>query len=104
MTSPATWIALIPSMLGLALVACAVLDLLSEVAGTIIGLIVALVGLGATFMHVMDLGTLFAGTAAQPAIVITSTITWVLLIAYGVFAIRSLVSAAHAYRHTAVTV
>lgn len=103
-TSPATWIALIPSMLGLALVACAVLDLLSEVAGTIIGLIVALVGLGATFMHVMDLGTLLAGTAAQPAIVITSTITWVLLIAYGVFAIRSLVSAAHAYRHPAVTV
>ena len=101
MTSPATWVALVPSMLGLAFVACAVLDLLSEVAGTILGFIVALVGLGTTFMHVMDLGALFAGTADQPAIIITSAITFVLLIAYGVFAIRSLVAAARMHRHSA---
>lgn len=99
MTAGATWIALVPSMLGLSLVVCAVLDLLSEVAGTILGLLIVLAGLGVTFMNVMDLGTLFAGTAVQPAVVIANTITFVLLIAYAVLAIRSLVIAARAHRH-----
>jgi uncharacterized membrane protein len=101
MSDQATWIALIPSLIGLALVACAVLDLLSEVAGTILGLLIALAGIGGTFMNVLDLGSLFVGTAAHPAIVVTSTITFILLIAYAVIAIRSLRTPSRTHRHPA---
>lgn len=104
MSAQANWIALIPSLLGLALVACAVIDLLSEVAGTMLGVVVALAGIGGTFINVMQLGSLFAGTAANPAVVVTSTITFILLIAYAVFAVRSLIGATQNYRHPAKTV
>jgi len=96
-----TWIALIPSMLGLAFVVCAVLGLANQLAGTLFGLLVALVGLGGTFMNVLDLGTVFTGTATSPAIIITSTITFVLLIVYAVIGIRSLRSTSGSHRHPA---
>ncbi len=96
-----TWVALVPSMLGLAFVVCALLGLLNELAGTLFGLLVALVGLVGTFINVLDLGTLFTGTATSPAIIITSTITFVLLIAYTVIAIRNLRSTSGSHRHPA---
>lgn len=100
--SPApTWVALIPSMLGLAFVVCAVLGLANQLAATLLGLLVALVGLGGTLMNVLALGTVFAGTATSPAIIITSTITFVLLIVYAVIAIRSLRAPSQSHRHPA---
>lgn len=87
-----SWTALIPAFLGLALVACGALGFLSQLSSAIVGLIVAIAGIGGTFMNVLDLWALFAGTAERPLAIVTSTITFVLLIVYAVIAVRHLMT------------
>lgn len=99
MTAFATWTALIPPILGLASMACAVLNLSSEISGTNLGLVVAL-GWYRRNVHARHgFGHPLRRTAADPASIIISMITFVLLITYGIIAARSLVVAARAHRH-----
>jgi len=89
----ASWTALIPAILGAVLLVCGLIGLRSPKVGIHIALVVALIGLVGTFMNVLQLGALFAGTAERPLAVIASTITFVLLIVYIVLGVRSFVAA-----------
>ena len=92
-TDFASWTALIPSILGLVILASGLIGLKSQKIGIHIGLVVALLGVFGTAMNVIKLGEVFAGTAERPAAVVVSTITFVLLIAYIVIGIRSFIAA-----------
>src|SRR5699024_8751364 len=61
--------------------------------GVHIALVVALLGVIGTFSRVLQLGDLFAGTAEVPLAVISSTLTFILLIAYIVAGVRSFIAA-----------
>lgn len=56
-------------------------------------LTVALLGALGSLMNVAKLGDLFAGTAARPGAVITSTVMFVLLVGYLVLGVRSFIKA-----------
>nr|WP_244960648.1 hypothetical protein [Pseudoclavibacter chungangensis] len=56
-------------------------------------LVVALLGLAGTFMNVMKIGTLFDGSAERPLAVISSTITFVVLLVYIAFGVNSFIQA-----------
>lgn len=92
-TGMASWTALIPSILGVVLLICGIIGLSRPKIGIHIALVVALLGIIGTFMNVLKLGDLFAGTAERPAAVIVSTITFVLLIVYIVAGVRSFIAA-----------
>lgn len=92
-TAMASWTALIPAILGIVLLICGIIGLKRPKIGIHIALVVALLGIIGTFMNVLKLGDLFAGTAERPAAVIVSTITFILLIAYIVAGVRSFIAA-----------
>lgn len=92
-TAMASWTALIPAILGVVLLICGIIGLRSPKIGVHIALVVALLGVIGTFMNVLKLGELFAGTAERPTAVIVSTITFVLLIVYIVAGVRSFIAA-----------
>lgn len=54
---------------------------------------VALLGVLGSLMNVFQLGSLIAGTAERPGAILTSTIMFVLLLAYLIVGIRSFVQA-----------
>lgn len=92
-TAMASWTALIPAILGLVIAICGFIGLRSPKIGIHIALVVALLGVIGTFMNVLKLGDLLAGTAERPAAVIISTVTFVLLIVYIIMGIRSFIAA-----------
>lgn len=92
-TAFASWTALIPAILGAIILIAGLIGLKSPKIGIHIGLVVAVLGILGTAMNVFQLGALFAGTAERPAAVITSTITFILLIVYVVLGIRSFIAA-----------
>ncbi|WP_022870251.1 hypothetical protein [Yaniella halotolerans] len=92
-TAFASWTALIPAILGLIMLICGLIALKNAKVGLIIALVVAVLGILGTSMNVMQLGELFAGDAERPAAVITSTLTFILLIIYVIVGIRSMVTA-----------
>ncbi|MGO1536795.1 MAG: hypothetical protein ACTHWM_07740 [Yaniella sp.] len=98
-TEFASWTAMIPAFLGLALIACALVGMLHHMIGAILGLVVAIAGIAGTAMNVIELGALFTGDVASPAAVITSTIAFVLLVLYAAFVIRSMVITAREHRN-----
>ncbi|WP_193080121.1 hypothetical protein [Brevibacterium aurantiacum] len=61
--------------------------------GIHIALVVAILGIFGTAMNGMQIGALMAGEAERPAAVITSIITFVLLIIYVVMGVRSFIAA-----------
>lgn len=91
-TAFASWTALIPAVLGAVILICGLVGLKNARVGTIIALIVAVLGILGTSMNVMELGALVAGEAERPAAVITSVITFVLLIIYVIFGVRALMT------------
>ena len=92
-TGMASWTALIPAILGLIIAICGWIGIRRPKIGIHIALVVALLGVFGTFMNVLKLGDLFAGTAERPAAVIISTVTFVLLIIYIILGIRSCIAA-----------
>ncbi|HET7415510.1 MAG TPA: hypothetical protein VFI97_07425 [Arthrobacter sp.] len=92
-TAFASWTALIPAILGAVILASGLIALKNQKIGVHIGLVVALLGVLGTAMNVVQLGSLFAGTAERPAAVVVSTITFVLLLIYIVLGIRSFIAA-----------
>lgn len=92
-TAFASWTALIPAILGVVLFALGLLALKRQKLGIHIALVVALVGAAGTLMNVLQLGSVFAGTAERPAAVIVSTITFLLLLIYIGLGVRSFVAA-----------
>ena len=97
----ASWTAMIPAFLGLALVVCALVGMLHHIIGALLGLMVAIVGLAGTAMNVVELGSLFSGDVARPEAVITSTIAFILLVLYATFVIRDMVITAREHRNPA---
>ncbi|MCW2133477.1 MULTISPECIES: hypothetical protein [Crystallibacter] len=89
----ASWTALIPAVLGGVILISGLIGLKNQKIGIHIALVVAVLGVLGTTMNVLQLGALFAGEADRPAAVITSTITFVLLIIYVVLGIRSFIAA-----------
>lgn len=92
-TAFASWTALIPAILGAVILVSGLIALKNQKIGVHIGLVVALLGVLGTAMNVVQLGSLFAGTAERPAAVVVSTITFVLLLIYIVLGIRSFIAA-----------
>lgn len=88
-TAFVSWTALIPAILGAVILVSGIVGLKNLKLGVHIALVVAVLGILGTTMNVMQLGALLAGEAERPAAVITSTITFVLLIVYVVLGIRS---------------
>lgn len=92
-TAFASWTALIPAILGLIIVICGIVAVKNPKVGLILALVVSVLGILGTSMNVMELGELFAGDAERPAAVITSTLTFILLLIYVIFGIRAMVTA-----------
>lgn len=89
----ASWTALIPAILGAVILLCGLVALKRPKIGTHIALVVAVLGILGTGMNVLQIGALLAGEAERPAAVITSTITFILLIAYVILGVRSFIAA-----------
>ncbi|MET0715336.1 MAG: hypothetical protein ABWY23_02200 [Mycetocola sp.] len=85
--------ALIPAFLGVVLVICGLIALKKPMLGIHVALVVALLGLVGTFMNVLKIGEVFAGTAERPLAVVVSAITFVLLLIYIALGVRSFVAA-----------
>ncbi|WP_338752201.1 hypothetical protein [Janibacter alittae] len=92
-TGFASWTALIPAILGAVILACGLIGLKNQKTGIHIALVVAILGILGTGMNVLQIGALLAGEAERPAAVITSIITFVLLIVYVILGIRSFITA-----------
>ena len=92
-SSFASWTALIPAILGAILLICGLIALKNQKVGIHIALAVAILGILGTVMNVMQIGALIAGEAERPAAVITSIITFVLLIIYVILGVRSFIAA-----------
>lgn len=92
-TAFVSWTALIPAILGAVILVSGMVGLKNLKLGVHIALVVAVLGILGTTMNVMQLAALIAGEAERPAAVITSTITFVLLIVYVVLGIRSFMAA-----------
>lgn len=90
-TAFASWTALIPAFLGVLFVACGLIGFLNATIGAVLGIVLAVLGLVGTGMNVVELGAVFTGEAERPAAVITSTIAFLLLIAYVIVMVRMLV-------------
>ncbi|MGO1537057.1 MAG: hypothetical protein ACTHWM_09130 [Yaniella sp.] len=89
-TAFASWTALIPAILGLTIVICGLVALVRPKVGLILALVVSVLGILGTSMNVMQLGELIAGDAERPAAVITSALTFILLIIFVIVGIRAL--------------
>ena len=100
-TEFASWTALIPAFLGLALTTCALVGMIHRIIGSVLGLAVALIGLAGTAANVIELGSLLSGDIARPAAVITSTIGFIFLVLYAALIIRSMVITAREQRNPA---
>ncbi len=88
--------ALIPSVVGLLLLAAAFIGWRSDKArkhAMHAALAVALLGMLGSLMNVAQIGALFAGTAERPTAVVVSTIMFVLLLVHLVAGVRSFVRA-----------
>ncbi|SFN38277.1 hypothetical protein [Mycetocola miduiensis] len=85
--------ALIPAFLGVVLVICGLIARKKPMLGVHVALVVALLGLVGTFMNVLKIGEVFAGTAERPLAVVVSAITFVLLLIYIALGVRSFVAA-----------
>lgn len=92
-TEFASWTALIPAILGAVLAIFGFVALKKQSLGVHIALVVALAGLAGTFMNVLKIGEVFAGTAERPAAIIFSAVTFVLLLAYIVYGVISFIRA-----------
>lgn len=92
-TAFASWTALIPAILGAVILVCGLIGLKNQKLGIHIALVVAILGIFGTAMNVMQVGALIAGEAERPAAVITSIITFVLLMVYVVMGVRSFIAA-----------
>ena len=95
-TGAASFTALIPAAVGVLLLIAALIGRRSENArkhAMHAALAVALLGALGSLMNVVKLGDLFAGTAERPGAIIASTVMFVLLVAYLVAGVRSLVRA-----------
>lgn len=92
-TGFASWTALIPAIIGVIILVCGLIGLKRPKLGIHIALVIAILGIFGTGMNVMQLGELFAGTAERPAAIITSTLTFILLIIYVVLGVRSFIAA-----------
>ncbi|GGA58091.1 hypothetical protein GCM10011490_04970 [Pseudoclavibacter endophyticus] len=99
-TAFASWTALIPAILGVVLLICGVIAVKRPRGGLYAALVIAVLGILGTAMNVAQIGDLLAGDAERPAAVITSVITFVLLIAYVVIGVTSII---RGRRHRAVT-
>jgi hypothetical protein len=97
-TGAASVTALIPSLVGVLLLLCALLARKPawHRHGIHAALVVALLGALGTLMNVVRIGEVFAGTAERPAAVIESTLMFVLLVGYLVMGMRSFVAARRA--------
>jgi hypothetical protein len=97
-TAAASITALIPSLVGVLLLLCALLARKPawHRHGIHAALVVALLGALGTLMNVAQIGEVFAGTAERPAAVIVSTLMFVLLVGYLVMGVRSFVAARRA--------
>lgn len=97
-TAAASVTALIPSLVGVLLLLCAVAARKPawHRHGIHAALVVALFGALGTVMNVVRIGEVFAGTAERPAAVIESTLMFVLLVGYLVMGVRSFVAARRA--------
>lgn len=92
-TAFASWTALIPAILGAVILICGLIGLKNQKLGIHIALVVAILGILGTSMNVVQVGALIAGEAERPAAVVTSIITFVLLIVYVVMGVRSFIAA-----------
>lgn len=92
-TAFVSWTALIPAILGAVILVCGFVGIKNQKIGIHIALAVAVLGILGTAMNVMQLDALIGGVAERPAAVITSTITFVLLIVYVMLGIRSFILA-----------
>lgn len=98
-TAAASWTALIPSIVGVLLLACGALARRGgrqHAHATHAALLIALLGALGSLMQVARLGEVFAGTAERPAAVIVSTVMFLVLVAYLVLGVRSFVAARRA--------
>ena len=92
LTAAASVTALIPTVVGVLLIACAVVAEWRPAArphAMHAALAIALLGALGSLMQVAKLGQVFAGTAERPAAVIVSTVMFLLLIYYLVVGVRS---------------
>lgn len=92
-TAFASWTALIPAILGAVILVCGLIGLKNHKLGIHIALVVAILGIVGAGMNVMQIGALIAGDAERPAAVVTSIITFVLLIVYVIMGVRSFIAA-----------
>lgn len=92
-TAFASWTALIPAILGAVILVCGLIGLKNQKLGIHIALVVAILGIVGAGMNVMQIGALIAGDAERPAAVVTSIITFVLLIVYVIMGVRSFIAA-----------
>lgn len=92
-TGFASWTALIPAILGAVILACGLIGVKNQKVGIHIALVFAVLGILGTGMNVLQIGALLAGEAERPAAVITSIVTFVLLIIYVILGIRSFITA-----------
>src|SRR5699024_4847635 len=92
-TGLASWTALIAAIFVIVLVICGWIGIKRPKIGRQTALVVALLIDIGTFSRVLQLGDLFAGTAEVPLAVISSTLTFILLIAYIVAGVRSFIAA-----------
>jgi hypothetical protein len=95
-TAAASLTALIPAVVGVLLLVCAAIARRGPAANRHAmhaALAIALLSALGSLRNVARLGDLFAGTAANPAAVLVSTIMFVLLVGYLVVGVRSFVAA-----------
>lgn len=96
LTAAASPTALIPSLVGVLLLACAAVARSRHAIGMHAALVVAVLGALGSLMNVARIGEVFAGTAERPAAVVVSTLMFVVLVVYVVAAVRSFVAARRA--------
>lgn len=92
-TSFSSWTALIPAVLGAIMVVLGYIGMNSPRVGNTAALIVAVLGIIGTATNVFQLGDVLAGTAERPTAVITSVITFALLIVYVVMNLSAMARA-----------
>lgn len=95
-TGAASLTALIPSVVGVLLLACWLVASRRPAAhrhAIHAALAVALLAALGSLMNVARIGDLFAGTAENPGAVLTSTIMFLLLVGYVVVGVRSFIAA-----------
>lgn len=95
LTGAASLTALIPSLVGVLILACGALARREKLRRHAIhaALAVALLGALGSLMNVVKIGQVFAGTAERPTAIVVSTIMFVVLVAYIAVGVRSFIGA-----------